>query len=217
MVPRRDSNPYSLWPLPPQGSVSTNSTTSAKTLLPFFHLRQITRSIRRLALLEHRHILNRWLADRHFQHSWIRQPRLGQLISLLLGEKRQTQAGQKNAGKYSSKPTQKGSRTLASETVAEAPEPKDAPASAPCPAAAAPAQPHQEQPADAPQSQQSATSVQFPRRDRSHRIHPLSEGSTNQPPSISAMANSSAALSAFTLPPYSNLTPSAMRRSLRAS
>ena len=24
-----DSNPYSLWPLPPQGSVSTNSTTSA--------------------------------------------------------------------------------------------------------------------------------------------------------------------------------------------
>lgn len=27
-----DSNPYSLWPLPPQGSVSTNSTTSAKPL-----------------------------------------------------------------------------------------------------------------------------------------------------------------------------------------
>src|SRR5690606_3517563 len=27
-----DSNPYSLWPLPPQGSVSTNSTTSAKLL-----------------------------------------------------------------------------------------------------------------------------------------------------------------------------------------
>src|SRR5690606_24172318 len=28
-----DSNPYSLWPLPPQGSVSTNSTTSAKPCL----------------------------------------------------------------------------------------------------------------------------------------------------------------------------------------
>ena len=28
-----DSNPYSLWPLPPQGSVSTNSTTSAKLCL----------------------------------------------------------------------------------------------------------------------------------------------------------------------------------------
>ncbi|KIZ37536.1 hypothetical protein LO50_05150, partial [Stutzerimonas stutzeri] len=52
----------------------------------------------------------------HFQHSWIRQPRLGQLISLLFREERQPQTGhEKNARKYSSKPTQKGSRTLASE------------------------------------------------------------------------------------------------------
>ena len=34
-----DSNPYSLWPLPPQGSVSTNSTTSAKTLACLLLLR----------------------------------------------------------------------------------------------------------------------------------------------------------------------------------
>lgn len=56
-----DSNPYSLWPLPPQGSVSTNSTTSAETflLLLFRSRRYITCAFRRLGLLlKYRHIVS---------------------------------------------------------------------------------------------------------------------------------------------------------------
>ena len=81
-----DSNPYSLWPLPPQGSVSTNSTTSAKrVLLLLWNLRHICRIGRRLWFFEHRYIFdNRFLL--HFHHRWIWQADLSQLIRLLFSK-----------------------------------------------------------------------------------------------------------------------------------
>src|SRR5690606_30946744 len=66
-----DSNPYSLWPLPPQGSVSTNSTTSAKLLL--LKLRHIICRRSRLTLLENRNIIIQDLLTLNFLHRRIRQ------------------------------------------------------------------------------------------------------------------------------------------------
>ena len=82
-----DSNPYSLWPLPPQGSVSTNSTTSAKrVLLLLRNLRHVSLFDCRLLLFEHRNIFNCWLFLLHFQHRRIGQTSLRQIISFLFSK-----------------------------------------------------------------------------------------------------------------------------------
>ena len=65
-----DSNPYSLWPLPPQGSVSTNSTTSAKSI----YSRYITFCcFSRFAFNLRNVFQQRLLLRLHFQYSRIRQ------------------------------------------------------------------------------------------------------------------------------------------------
>src|SRR5690606_17902879 len=88
-------------------------TTSAKTLLLILNRRSFTR---RVTLFKHRNIIYRRLAYWNLQHRWIRQPCLRKIIRLLPGEKSQTQTcHKKNAGKYSSESTQKGSRTLTTE------------------------------------------------------------------------------------------------------
>ncbi len=84
--------------------------------LLLFDLRYFVCTRRGRSRLQDRNILDCRLANWHFQHCRIRQARLRNLLGLTRREEPQTQAGQeKNASKYSSKPTKKGSRTLASE------------------------------------------------------------------------------------------------------
>lgn len=83
-----DSNPYSLWPLPPQGSVSTNSTTSAKSfvahcLLLLWGLRYIRRINSRLSGFQNWYIFNSRSGLLHFQDCRIRQTNLSQTFSFI--------------------------------------------------------------------------------------------------------------------------------------
>lgn len=93
-----DSNPYTHWAQPPQGCVSTNSTTSAlqlfgvlaKTspnsfLLLLWSLRCISRNNCWLLLFENRHITCRRLLL-HFQYCRVWQTYLSQLLSLLFSK-----------------------------------------------------------------------------------------------------------------------------------
>ena len=85
-----DSNPYSLWPLPPQGSVSTNSTTSAKSLVAYnllllWNLRYVSCFNSWLLFFEHRDVFD----DRfflHFHHRRVWQTYFGQTISFLFSK-----------------------------------------------------------------------------------------------------------------------------------
>lgn len=82
-----DSNPYSLWPLPPQGSVSTNSTTSAKRVLLLLRRRRhVDRINRRLLLFEHRNIFDQRLVLLDLQHRRIRQASLANIISFFFSK-----------------------------------------------------------------------------------------------------------------------------------
>ena len=81
-----DSNPYSLWPLPPQGSVSTNSTTSAKRVLLLLRsLRNVSLFDCRLLLFEHRNVFDGRLLL-HFENRRIRQTFLRQHISFFFSK-----------------------------------------------------------------------------------------------------------------------------------
>lgn len=86
-----DSNPYTLWAQPPQGCVSTNSTTSAiLRLKPFLLLllswRHVSRWSSRLLLLKHRDIVRSRLLLWNFQYRWIWETYLSQLVSLLFSK-----------------------------------------------------------------------------------------------------------------------------------
>lgn len=83
-----DSNPYSLWPLPPQGSVSTNSTTSAKSFVAYYllllwGLRYIRRFNSRRSGFQNRYIFNSRLGLLNFQDCWIRQTNPTHTISFV--------------------------------------------------------------------------------------------------------------------------------------
>ena len=81
-----DSNPYSLWPLPPQGSVSTNSTTSAKRVLLLLRgFRNVSLTGRALLLFEHRNVFDGRLLL-HFKNRRIRQTCLRQIISFFFSK-----------------------------------------------------------------------------------------------------------------------------------
>ena len=81
-----DSNPYSLWPLPPQGSVSTNSTTSAKRVLLLLRsLRNVSLFDCRLLLFEHRNVVDGRLLL-HFKNRRIRKTFLRQHISFFFSK-----------------------------------------------------------------------------------------------------------------------------------
>ena len=86
-----DSNPYTLWAQPPQGCVSTNSTTSAiLRLKPFLLLllswRHVSRTVGRLLLLKHRYIIRSRLLLWNFQHCRVWQTYLSQLVSFLFSK-----------------------------------------------------------------------------------------------------------------------------------
>src|SRR5690606_1525535 len=85
-------------------------------LLLLLNLRNITSRTCGRSGLQNRHIFDSWLADRNLKNRRIRKTRLRHHSCLLGGEVGQTQTCQKkNAGKYSSKTTKKGSRTLTSK------------------------------------------------------------------------------------------------------
>lgn len=202
-----DSNPYSLWPLPPQGSVSTNSTTSAETflLLLFRSSRYIACTLRRLGLLlKNRHIVS----GRRFlllllQNCRIRQPDVLQSIRLFFSEVRQAKAGQeKNRCQYTSNPTQKGSGTLASENSCRS----TCTERSPCIRTLAMLNEDQANKTQCHQQMHDNYDLfQHLQLPAARQIAPnssaLREAPPTSPPSISGMPNNSAALAAFTLPP----------------
>ena len=86
-----DSNPYTLWAQPPQGCVSTNSTTSAiQRLQPFLLLllswRYVSRWSSRLLLLKHRDIIRSRFCFWYFQHCWVWETYLSQHMSFLFSK-----------------------------------------------------------------------------------------------------------------------------------
>jgi hypothetical protein len=83
-----DSNPYSLWPLPPQGSVSTLLHTACCVLLLLRSLRYVRRFSSRLSCIKNRYIFNSRLSLLHFKDCRIRQTNLSHAVSFVFSKER---------------------------------------------------------------------------------------------------------------------------------
>src|SRR5690606_6793416 len=147
----------------------------------------------------------------HLENSGIGQADLTQLFGLLAGEIRQTQAGhEENGREYTGNATQKGSGTLATEHRTRGSRPERR-ASFRTLALLNQHQTHQAQRHQ--QMYYDHDSLKHLQLPAARQIAPNSsafrEAPPMRPPSISGMANNSAALAAFTLPPYKILTPRA--------
>ncbi len=148
-----------------------------KPLLLLFYLRNLICVTGRGSRLENRYIIYHWLGRWNLQHCRIRQTNLREPSSLLGCEECQAQTGQeKNAGKYSSKPTEKGRGTLATEYGCRSACTKGCS----CIGTLALLQQHQHNHTNGNQQMHhNHNSLQHlissPRRDRSHQIHSLSE------------------------------------------